>query len=771
GSTADTFEVSQITSNKDIQTNDISTKRTLKLNAAEFDPLIEKLSLSGLPDLMQQSSKYGLVQFHQKDSKSYDRIHQMGAKVLNYLPHDTYVVEWDEKTKAKLQKSDTFRFVGDYQPVYKLSPHVWNSAKALKTEHSHMEIELFGFKGSSRKNLKNSLQKYAQDVHIDVVEDRNGMPYVKATIKSDVVSTLLQLVQAQDVMWIDRYLQPKVYNIDSVGPIQSNQADITQATIWNKGITGTGQIVAVADSGLDRNQDFFTQYNTGSGGVTKKYTNATYPGASTVGELNLDHKVIGYFVQPGASEYDDDAECSEDSGATGFHGTHVTGTVAGDSGTPASSTSANYDEGDGMAPHAQILFQDLGNTQSGCLSGRGGYDMFIQAAGAGAGISSNSYGTNAVEDDDDDGYFPNDLEVDQASYDIEDMLIVFAAGNDGFTGLGHPGHAKNGLTVGAVGHGISETTAGFSSRGPAYDGRRKPDIVAPGVGIMSAGGNLDNAVPPAQPSGFIESKSGTSMATPTVSGGLALMRQYFMDGFYPSGSRNAANAIKPTGSLLKSTVLNGTYMRTRTPSVDQGWGRIWLDNNLYFTGDSKGLRVWDLPNSNGLVTDDEMTFKVQVPSGEDFRATLSWFDPPAALGNGQALINDLDLEVKFNGQTYKGNNWSMGESLSGGNADSLNNVEQIHLPNPSAGEYEIIVKGTQINGSGEARTRKQGFALVTSQAQCSTSVSASASIDVTDSASGDPMINLTPASGINDYQLYRKAGTCAADNSGYQFIG
>ncbi|MEZ5472188.1 MAG: S8 family serine peptidase [Marinicella sp.] len=767
-----TFEVVK---RKQFDTNvqkQASNPKTLKLNAAEFDPVFEKIILPELAESMHAVSQYGLVQFYQNNTNAANKIESLGAKILGYLPHDTYIVQWDKSVKAQLLNSKEFRYVGNYQKVYKLSPVLWNSVKSIdKSKYQSLTIELMGFNGVNTNDLIKLIQKYSPDASIANSKAIDGMPYVRLTVNKQIKEVVLNLAGSEQVMWIDKYLPVKIHNIDSVGPIQSNSAEITDATIWNRGIIGTGQIVAVADSGLDRNQDFFSQYDTGTGTVTKKYTDAVNTTGSNLGEMHPDNKVIGYFVQPGASAYDNDEECDEDSGGTGFHGTHVVSTVAGDSGTAATSSHANYDNGDGMAPHAQILFQDLGNSQTGCLSGEGGYDMFVQAAKAGAGISSNSYGTAAEEDAAADGYKYNDYEVDKASYDIEDLLIIFAAGNDGDTGLGHPGHAKNGLAVGALGHGDSTLTAMFSSRGPSYDGRVKPDIMAPGFSIVSAAGNTDNAIPPSQTPTALSTKSGTSMATPTVAGGAALMRQYFMDGFYPDGSKKTNNALKPSGALMKATLLNGTRLRIRTPSTDQGWGRIFLDNNLYFSGDSRDLRVWDLPHSNGLSTGDEMIFDVEVPAGEPFRATLSWFDPPAALGNGKALINDLDLEVRFNGRVYKGNNWSFGESVEGGQSDDRDTVEQIHIAEPEAGVYQLVVKGTQVNGIGTSATRKQGFALVSSQKHCDTGVSGGAGLNVIDSLGGDPLVVVDPIAGVDDYQVYRKPGGCGANNDGYKFVG
>ncbi|WP_223788905.1 S8 family serine peptidase [Marinicella meishanensis] len=767
------FSVISLPLDKSLSANANHERVELKLNAASFDPLQEQLVHGLIQEKSTAHSPYGLVQFHRDDSQVVQRLTAMGVDVLGYMPSQAYLVRWSPKQKQAVQQDKSFRFAGNYRNAYKLSPGLWQSAKSSqdKATQSPMKLELMGFPGVSSERLLQTIAKLAPDFAVLAARDLKQQSYLQLSVDHDRQNNLLKLVAMADVMWVAKHQPDQYHNIDSVGPIQANNPDITAATIWDQDLIGTGQIVAVVDSGLDRNQDFFSQYNTGSGSVGKLYTDASTPPVGQVGEINEDHKIIAYYIQPGASAYDDDSSCGEDGTPTGFHGTHVAGTVAGDSGTAATATSPNYDNGDGMAPHAQILFQDIGNTETGCLTaGDTRYEMHLQAAAAGASISSNSYGFT-VEDPADEAYYFSDYQFDLASYELEDLLIVVSAGNEANQGLSHPGHAKNVVTVGALGHGSSLQTASFSSRGYAHDDRIKPDVMAPGVGIISADGDLDNSVPPSGTNNGLSAKSGTSMATPTVSGGLALMRQYFTDGFYPSGNRNSAHAIEPSGSLLKSTLLNGTLL-TRSPSIDQGWGRIFLDNNLYFDGDDRTLRIWDMPNADGLKSGDELKFDVQVAAGEPFRATLTWFDPPPLTSSGQALINDLNLEVRFNGQVFKGNNWSNSESKEGGAADALNNVEQIHLSEPEAGTYEVVVKAGLVNGhSNDLDTQKQGFALVTSQAQCNSQVSGAPQISLSESNRLEPVINIQSISGVTDYQIYKKPGGCAAPNARYRFIG
>lgn len=95
-----------------------------------------------------------------------------------------------------------------------------------------------------------------------------------------------------------------------------------------------------------------------------------------------------------------------------------------------------------------------------------------------------------------------------------------------------PAIAKNILSVGSVYNSPAyrDIRAAFSCTGPTTDGRIKPDILAPGVNIESAGSSGRQ-----EPSCGIAMKTGTSMSTPIVAATAALFSQYLEEGYYPSG--------------------------------------------------------------------------------------------------------------------------------------------------------------------------------------------------------------------------------------------
>lgn len=745
----------------------------LHLRADSFDPLTGSDRITALPVLSEPKaagdSSHGIVQFPADRTAHHEAVTEAGAEIVAYLPDNSYLVSWDTTSQSALRASGSFRFVGDYRPEWRVAPGL-RAIGGADSDHPVVAVSVEGFPGVSSGQLCRLIAKRLPEAIIHTRVDSTSTNRCVASVNARQMVALYGLADSDLVMWMDRDAPILPHNTDSVGPIQSNSSSILAATLWDQDLLGTGQIIGVADSGLDRNEAYFTRWTNPDGDNAQRITDAEQPVFGEVGTLHPDNKVIGYFIQPGASAYDYQTQCGDNFG--NYHGTHVSGTVAGDKGATATSTEANHDLGDGMAPHAQILFQDLGNVTTGCLNGVGGYDMFRQAFNAGATIHNNSYGSTAASAAD-DGYSFSDQMLDRATFEFEDMLIVVSAGNNGNDEvdlIGHPAQAKNALTVAALNHGNALEPATFTSTGNAADGRIKPDIAAPGVDIISAAGNMNNQNPPpaiAQPSAI--AFSGTSMASPTVAGGAALMRQYYTDGFYPGGSRNTDDRMTPSGALMKATLLNGTLPTGSFPDIKRGWGRIWLDNNLYFAGDDRDLRLWDVPHQAGLETGDQHSVQVQVNAGQPFRATLVWFDPPASSASGRALVNDLDLEVVAPNGTFLGNVLSAGQSQTGGSRDALNPVEQVFIQAPQSGTYTLRVKATAVPGNSTEGSDRQGFALVASGSQCDSAVNAAP--EITLSSDGGTRVDFSAVANAESYQIYRTEGNCSVDPIAQHLIG
>ena len=209
-------------------------------------------------------------------------------------------------------------------------------------------------------------------------------------------------------------------------------------------------------------------------------------------------------------------------------------------------------------------------------------------------------------------------------WDHPDCLIFVAAGNDGRDGVGTvgtPATHKNGVSVGASLNSIDSflaynlfsylgqsgeynerSLASFSSRGPTADGRLKPEVC--GVGKLSStrqysslsGSYITGAGSSSSRSQTCETtvESGTSFACPLLAGSAALVREYFLSGYYTTGTRNSLHGFNPSGSLIKAVLIHGTsslrYIQhddgsTKTTSIgdnNQGYGRVQLNRVLSF---------------------------------------------------------------------------------------------------------------------------------------------------------------------------------------------
>jgi hypothetical protein len=169
------------------------------------------------------------------------------------------------------------------------------------------------------------------------------------------------------------------------------------------------------------------------------------------------------------------------------------------------------------------------------------------------------------------------------------------------------------------------------------------------------------------------------MATPITAGGAALLRQYFADGFYPSGKATPDDAMNPSSALLRAMLISSTIpligsvpvpgikqgqmrgIHSPMRGYDQGYGRVELDNVLHFANVSldehshvhkaPSLFVVDFDDPANPLSDNQVKsfcFDVTSETNADedaFRATLTWTDPPAAHTSWQKLVNDHDLFV------------------------------------------------------------------------------------------------------------------------------
>lgn len=501
-------------------------------------------------------------------------------------------------------------------------------------------------------------------------------------------------------------------------------------------LTGEGEIIAIADTGLDTGEPD-TVHLDFQGRV------------QAIRSYALPASWDNWVLNPGS----DDGASDTYSG----HGTHVAGSALG-SGKQAQELGLP-EIPSGLAPGAQLIFQAIEQTaewtpdaiyswlyhyrQNPPRSGLFGVpedlqQLFREAYEQGARIHSNSWGDERRLD-----YDTRCHDLDQFVWVHKDCLILVAAGNAGCHSspdqigiepgcIGSPGIAKNCLTVGAsetnradrftdtygqrwperFAHapfhtdGIADSIddiAAFSGRGPCPDGRRKPDVIAPGTFILSTrSSQIANnhfawgAYPPAEQHYVYD--TGTSMATPLVAGCAALVRQYLRSHI----------SDHPSAALMKAVLIHSAqYLDYRSPHADsarwadheQGWGRINLQQVLNPEPPVKLLCIDEQP---GLKQGEQTQHQIQIDDPSvPLRATLVYTDLP-----GDRLINNLNLLLYSpSGRYYLGNDFA-----DRGELDAVNNVEGVVIPAPEPGIWRITVSAELIDASASV----QDYALVIS---------------------------------------------------------
>lgn len=496
------------------------------------------------------------------------------------------------------------------------------------------------------------------------------------------------------------------------GNDQVNTSDyVISAPLFAKGLTGRGLIGTIADSGLENDMCQFRYTNAKNDAAWVQGRSSNFGGggsgavpdegildlaAITPAERTRERKVVAYYVQSGAAAYSD----------AGQHGTAVAGCMAADNNTllaarplvrdlgerqnvrfwrtggtwtpgqelradliprvdvlPSGATTnddptipntfgliEHHQAKDGMAPGAQIIFQDIGNA-SGQLSFTTSIQgMYDQASRTGAMAHNSSFGGGACIA----CYLGQGQDADSVTFSRRDLVGYVSAGNDGTAGAsrtigaGHA-HAKNTVVVGwsnrgnsiscptpascplgtttRLGHGMSVS----SSRGPSAGGQLAPTFALPG-NVVSVAATNEPASNPETGTGTSDGGcgspnpaeiGGTSFSSPNAAGAGLLVQQYFMDGYFPSGVPTPADAMRPTNALVKAILVNsarnlegartddtGSSQAPR-PNFGQGWGAPRLDDTLYFENDPKrGNPTFETERARLAILND-------VPNGFD----------------------------------------------------------------------------------------------------------------------------------------------------------
>ena len=314
------------------------------------------------------------------------------------------------------------------------------------------------------------------------------------------------------------------------------------------------------------------------------------------------------------------------------------------------------------------------------VSSSGFHNLFADADSIfvkhGISAQNHSYGT-VVEN-----FYGNEaFSYDRQANNIPYLVHVFSAGNSGletgsgpYTGVaqfanltGNFKQAKNILTVGSV------DSAGqimpLSSKGPAYDGRIKPELMAYG-------------------------EDGSSGAGATVTGVVVLLQEAYKN----------IHGVLPSGSLIKALLLNSADdIGNPYPDYNSGFGNLDAYGALQAISQSRYYE-------DEIIQGETKHLNIMIPPGaSQLKVTIAWNDPVSIPNASKALVNNIDMEVS---SVSTGEIWlpwvlDPNPSISSLTAnaqrkkDTLNNIEQVTIGFPVPGQYSIKVNAPQVNNGSQ----------------------------------------------------------------------
>jgi len=494
---------------------------------------------------------------------------------------------------------------------------------------------------------------------------------------------------------------PKIAAIDSVALInpyeeKNDKIDVARTVLnacvytpdWSTEYTGQGQVVAVGDSGFD---------------IGNK--NNIHPGFVAGSVLDVTNVW-------GVTEGLDD---------TTGHGTHVCGCIT------LSTTSAmtNGRRIRGTAPEAKLVVV-RNRKATGEIYRKTLVPSFLRGPYYTAhkprvfSFSFNTEYKGTIK-----RYNNEAGDIDDFTFKNQDAFVCMCAGNEGalpgYTQIVNETTAKNLTVVGAC-----DTTrpniagkydptkpidnspyrmAQFSNRGPAPEGRFKPDVVAPGMAILSAKSrnatNQNDVTWGLSNDPNLTFSAGTSAATPQVAGCAAVIREALV-------KRSSNPVAKPSGALVKALLINGAVPldpSSVVPNNVSGFGRVNLEASLahleipdsdpnvsprcgFFTREIAALKTFEVATIKVPPLEEIPLTGEKIP--RRLRVTLVWFDV-----RGASTENKLYLTLAKKGGTSKqavcGNRDPNATDGTTQTPDRVNTVQRVDCVNISPGEYSASV--------------------------------------------------------------------------------
>ncbi len=557
---------------------------------------------------------YKFVQFYTIPSHEELKVlKQEGVHFLNYIPANTYLVSFPVKVNVEVFKNQNIRSIQPVDLKNKMNESVWLANYPNWAIQGDV-VELV-------------IKTYA-DIELSVLKEellKFGVKYTNELTTSRAVigkidrSRVQELAELPYVQYIETIQEPgKAESNDGRNLHRSNAIDVN--FIGGRKYNGEGVNVAINDDGFVGPHIDFT-------GRTNQL--------DVIGDL------------------------------TGTHGDMTTGIIGG---------AGNLDPlMKGMATGTYIHVRQYTSAMTGTIP------LYIDSNVL---IFSSSYSNGC-----NGGYTTTTELVDKEVFDNYALMQVFSAGNSNNNDCGYGAGSSWGNITG--GHKIGKNVIAVanlenddeirasSSRGPASDGRIKPDLAAHGAGHMSTDPNNTYA-----PGG------GTSAAAPGVAGVMAQLHHAYRD----------LNGSVAHSGLLKATMLvTANDLGNEGPDFTFGWGKV---NALKALNLIEENRFFDGTITQGGALNHTITIPNNVKRA---RVMVYWVDKEASTTASQALVNDLDCAVTDpSGGTHlpwildHTPNPSLLAQPATRGVDHLNNMEEIEIVNPLAGNYTLSISGTTV---------------------------------------------------------------------------
>lgn len=548
------------------------------------------------------------------------QMENLGVKLMLYLPGNTFMAGIKSGTDLNTLSSFDIRGIHSIKPEYKLLKELQvalaeKNYPGYAVKGNKIGIGFTYYENISQQTMKTYLQSNGYEINY---EDKNTRWFVVYVKKSEIMNFVAQpFVCSAELM--DDIPQPE----NNVGRTSHRSNNVATDYSGGRKYNGAGVQVMLQDDGL-------------------------------IGpHIDFTGRIGGQFISTNP----------------GDHGDHCGGTILG---------GGNKDPlTRGMAWGADIFVYQAAPSYQGFDSINADYGKY------GIRIISTSYsdGCNA-------GYTTRAQQLDMQNLAMPELIHVFSAGNNGASNCsygagagwgnvtgGHK-HSKNSIAVANLDY--IDIRNSSSSRGPAHDGRLKPEISAVGTNVYSTQSNNN----------YVQ-MTGTSMSCPAIAGVFAQL----YDAYKTFNSNN-----NPPSALIKAIIMNtADDIGNPGPDFSHGYGRVNGLKAVQTIEQTKYL-------SGSISNSGTNTHNITVPAGvRKMKVMTYWHDYQAAVSASVALVNNINTYITTPSAAtvnplildYTPNATNLNSPAVQG-VDIRNNHEQVTIDYPTAGNHVLTINGASI---------------------------------------------------------------------------